>query len=191
MCQIFSCPAVSVFSVFPQKTVYMSSPTMEVAENAPSKSFRVFKTVGLMYVVQILNMTFTLLPLLTLLPSSFRAFKHVCSFNILQSAISECRPLIICSLNSSTLHMGVRSLLKQLCACECQPGYSYHIFLDCPAVESVILVSDQLTEVSRHSTAVVSPSVCKLLLVVALSVSMRVVESFRMEKTFKIIESNH
>lgn len=73
----FSCLAVSVFSVFPQKTVYMSSPTMEVAENAPSKSFRVFKTVGLMYVVQILNMTFTLLPLLTLLPSSFRAFKHL------------------------------------------------------------------------------------------------------------------
>lgn len=115
----FPCPAVSVFSVFPQKTVYMSSLTMEVAENVPSKSFRVFKTVVLMYVVQILNMTFTLLPLLTLLPSSFRAFKHVCSFNILQSAISECRPLIICSLNSSTFHLGIRSLLKQLCTCKC------------------------------------------------------------------------
>lgn len=76
----FPCPAVSVFSVFPQKTVYMSSLTMEVAEDAPSKSFRVFKTVVLMYVVQILNMTFTHLPLLTLLPSFFRAFKHVCSF---------------------------------------------------------------------------------------------------------------
>lgn len=92
---------------------------MEIAENVPSKSIRVFKIVVLMYVVQILNMTFTLLPLLTLLPSSFRAFKHACSFNILQSAISECRPLIICSLNSSTLHLGIRSLLKQLCTCKC------------------------------------------------------------------------
>lgn len=76
----FPCPAVSVFSVFPQKTVYMSSLTIEVAKDAPSKSFRDFKTVVLMYVVQILNTTFTHLPLLTLLPSSFRAFKCVCGF---------------------------------------------------------------------------------------------------------------
>lgn len=151
MCVRFflSC-CVSIFSVSTENSICVLT-NMEVAENAPSKSFRVFKTVGLMYVVQILNMTFTLLPLLTLLPSSFTEFKHVCSFNILQSAISECRPLIICSLSSSTLHLGIRSLLKQLCACECQPGYSCHIFLDCPAGESVILVSDQLTEVFQNT----------------------------------------
>lgn len=49
----FPCSAVSVFSVFPQKTVHTSSLTMEVAKKAPSKSFRVFKTVVLMYVLQI------------------------------------------------------------------------------------------------------------------------------------------
>lgn len=49
----FPYSVVSIFSVFPQKTVRMSSLTMEVAEKAPPKSFIVFKTVVLMYVVQI------------------------------------------------------------------------------------------------------------------------------------------
>lgn len=72
--------AVSVFSVFPRKTVHTSSLTMKVAEKAPSKSFKVFKIVVLMYMVQILNMIFPHLPLLTLLSLSFRAFKHIWNF---------------------------------------------------------------------------------------------------------------
>lgn len=76
----FSCSAVSVFLVFPQKIVHMSSLTVEVAEKAASKGFRVFKTVVVMSVVQILNTTFTYLPLLKLLSPSFRAFKHIWNF---------------------------------------------------------------------------------------------------------------
>lgn len=116
----------------------MSSLTMEVAEKAASKGFRVFKTVVLMYVVHILNMTFTYLPLLKLLSPSFRAYLNIFGiFNVLQIAVSGCRQLVICSLNSSTLHMGIRSLFKQLCVCRCQAGYSYISglsFMECSVI---------------------------------------------------------
>lgn len=76
----FPCSAMSIYPVFPQKTVHVSSLTMEVAEKAPSKCFRVFKTIVFTYVVQILSTTFPHLPLPTLLFSSFRAFKHTWKF---------------------------------------------------------------------------------------------------------------
>lgn len=169
---MFRC--VSIFSVSTENSVY-SSVTMGVAENMPSKDFRVFKTV-LMYVVQILNMTFTFLLLLTLLSSEHLNIFGI--FNVLQSAISGCRPFIICSLNSSTLHMVISLLLKQLCACKCQAQYSYISGLSLWSAQWSTNwgLSKHKTEDLCHSTAIVSLPMCKLPLVFALSVSRRLIE---------------
>lgn len=51
---VFSCSAVSVFLVFPQKTIHTSSPIVDVAEQEPSRSFKEFlKMFVIMYVVNL------------------------------------------------------------------------------------------------------------------------------------------